>query len=52
MALTVIESLALWGIPLLTILVTLAYYFRWGKEPTEGEDPPADPGSVASGGEH
>lgn len=35
MALTTLESLALWGPPILTILFAVGYYFWWGKEASE-----------------
>lgn len=50
MALTVFESLVLWGVPVLTILITLAYYFKWGKEAEEVET--VDEPESATGGEH
>jgi hypothetical protein len=36
MALTVIEQLCLWGPPALVLLLSGAYYFRWGKEADGG----------------
>lgn len=36
MALTAIEHMALWGPPILLLLITIGYYLRWGKE---GEEP-------------
>lgn len=51
MALTIIESLALWGIPVLTILITFGYYFYWGKEADESGKPPERPERVTEGGE-
>lgn len=30
-----IESLVLWGFPIVMLLVTLGYYFYWGKEAEE-----------------
>lgn len=38
MALTLVESAVLWGVPILTILVSLGYYFYWGKEAQEVQD--------------
>lgn len=35
MALTLIENLVLWGVPVLSIVITVLYYLRWGKEPDE-----------------
>lgn len=50
MALTVVESLVLWGVPLVTILVTLAYFFYWGKEAEEVEPSEAADGPSSGGG--
>lgn len=36
MSLTFIESVVLWGVPILTILITLLHYYHWGKESEEG----------------
>lgn len=50
MALTLVESLVLWGVPVVTILVSLGYYLYWGKEADErgvggaGETEPATEG--------
>lgn len=38
MALSAIEQLALWGPPILMLLLTLAYYIYWGKEADERGD--------------
>ncbi|WP_247731387.1 hypothetical protein [Halovivax limisalsi] len=35
MPLSAIEHLALWGPPLVMLLVTIVYYLRWGKEADE-----------------
>ena len=50
MALTIIESLVLWGFPLLMLGITLSYYLYWGKEPEERE-PATDASSSANGGD-
>ncbi|WP_167599411.1 hypothetical protein [Halorussus marinus] len=38
MALSTIEQVALWGPPILLLLVTLGYYVRWGKEADKRTD--------------
>lgn len=35
MALTAVEHLALWGPPIMMLLITVGYYVRWGKEADE-----------------
>lgn len=40
MALTAIEQIVLWGVPVLSILVTVMYYLKWGKEPSERSPEP------------
>lgn len=51
MALTFVESLVLWGVPVVTILVTLGYYFYWGKEAEEVATGTQEPDSMTDGGE-
>lgn len=52
MALTIVESVVLWGVPLLTILVTLGYYFYWGKEAEDVvTEPTQEPESMPDRGE-
>jgi cytochrome c-type biogenesis protein CcmH/NrfF len=47
MALSAIEQLALWGPPVLMLLITIGYYISWGKEADERTDQP----NHASGGD-
>lgn len=47
MPLSAIEHLALWGPPILMLLITIAYYVRWGKEADER----TDQANTASGGD-
>ena len=35
MAFTIVESILLWGPPLVTIAFAFGYYFWWGKEEDE-----------------
>lgn len=52
MALTLVESVVLWGVPILTILITLGYYFYWGKEAEEvATETTRDPESMTDGGD-
>lgn len=37
MPLTLIEQLALWGPPVVILLLSAGYYFRWGREAEETE---------------
>lgn len=46
-SLSTVEQLALWGPPLVMLLITAAYYLRWGKEADEGLEPTRDTGGEA-----
>lgn len=50
MALTLVESLVLWGVPILTILISLGYYFYWGKEADAPESEAGDEPEPATDG--
>ena len=50
MALTAIEQLALWGPPILILLLSIGYYLKWGKEADErGQSRDAE---TTDGGNH
>lgn len=46
-SLTAVEQLALWGPPVLMLLLTAAYYLRWGKEADERVGSTRDAGGEA-----
>lgn len=50
MSLTIVEHLALWGPPILMLLLSGAYYLRWGKEADESGG--AENSGTRTGGEH
>lgn len=38
MSLTIIEQTILWGTPIISILLSVGYYLRWGKESESDHD--------------
>jgi len=48
MSLSPAHQVVLWGPPLLTLLLTVAYYLRWGKEADERAPP--ENGATDGGG--
>ncbi len=50
MALTLLEQLALWGPPILMLLLTSMYYLRWGKEADDNSE--RESAQTALGGDH